>query len=286
MYQLYHNESLANYNSLRVGGLAKTLFIPENIEDLISFLKALSPKEKLFWMGLGSNLLVRESGFEGTVILTQGTLDNMKVLENNIVRIEAGAACGKLTRFCSRLGLTGTEFLAGVPGTMGGALAMNAGAHGGETWQFVEKVETVDRKGTIHIRPVSDFQVGYRHVIRPNEEWFIAAYLKLIPGDKDKSLEKIKALLAHRTNTQPINFPNCGSVFRNPPNDYAARLIEACGLKGFRIGGASISLKHANFIINDQNANASEIEEIINIIQETVKKHFSIDLIREVQILG
>jgi len=289
MFDLKYNQSLSDYNSWRVGGPAKCLFQPKNIEELKSFLNQLfksSPDEKIFWIGLGSNLLIRDSGFDGTVIITQGTFNQITVLDNNIVRIEAGVACGTAARFCARLGLTGIEFLAGVPGTIGGALAMNAGAHGGETWQYVSQCESIDRKGNIHLRPLSDYQPHYRHVIRPADEWFTAAYFKLIPGDKAESLEKIKTLLAHRAATQPINLPNCGSVFRNPPNDYAARLIEACHLKGFRIGGAAVSTKHANFIINDQNATALDIENLITHIQQVVKDKFNIALIREVQILG
>lgn len=289
MSNLKYNQLLSTYNSWRVGGPAKCLYQPENKEDLKNFLNQLyqsSPDEKLFWIGLGSNLLIRDSGFDGTVILTQGRLNQMSVLEDNIVRLEAGAACGTAARFCARLGLTGLEFLAGVPGTIGGALAMNAGAHGGETWQFVIQCETIDRQGHIRLRPLSDYEPHYRHVIRPPEEWFTAAYFKLISGDKTESLEKIKTLLAHRAATQPINLPNCGSVFRNPPNNYAARLIEACDLKGFRIGGASVSTKHANFIINDQNATALDIEKLIEHIQQIVKNKFNLELIREVQILG
>jgi len=289
MSHLIYNQSLADYNSWRVGGPAKCLYQPEDREDLQNFLSQLSqtsPDEKLFWIGLGSNLLIRDSGFDGTVILTQGRLNRMSVLEDNIVRLEAGAACGTAARFCARSGLTGLEFLAGVPGTIGGALAMNAGAHGGETWQFVIQCETIDRQGHIRLRPLSNYEPHYRHVIRPPEEWFTAAYFQLISGDRSESLEKIKTLLAHRAATQPINFPNCGSVFRNPPDDYAARLIEACHLKGFRIGGASVSTKHANFIINDQGAAALDIENLIKHIQQQVKDNFNIELIREVHILG
>jgi UDP-N-acetylmuramate dehydrogenase len=173
-----------------------------------------------------------------------------------------------------------------VPGTIGGALAMNAGAHGGETWQFVTQCETIDREGHTHLRPLSDYQPHYRNVIRPSDEWFTAAYFKLMPGDKTESLNKIKSLLAHRAATQPINLPNCGSVFRNPENHYAAKLIEACGLKNFRMGGACVSAKHANFIINDKNATALDIENLIIYIQQQIKDKFDIMLIREVQILG
>jgi UDP-N-acetylmuramate dehydrogenase len=280
------NEPLINYNSWRIGGPAKQLYQPADREDLIYFLRSLSPKEKILWIGLGSNLLIRDTGFDGTVIITQGSLNEIKQLDDNIVNIEAGVACGTVARFCARRGLTGIEFLAGVPGTMGGALAMNAGAHGGETWQFVTQCETIDRYGNTSIRPASDYDVGYRYVKHPKEEWFLAGQLTLIPGNAEQSLAKIKSLLEHRLATQPINLPNCGSVFRNPPNNFAAKLIESCGLKGKRIGGAAVSTKHANFIINDQNASAADIESLINLVAENVEQQHGIKLIREVHVVG
>jgi UDP-N-acetylmuramate dehydrogenase len=284
---LFHHEPLSKYTSWRVGGPAKNLFIPEDINNLSDFLKTLSSSEKIFWIGLGSNLLIRDGGFDGTVIVTQGVLNKIENLDNNLVRVGTGAACGTLARSCARLGLTGIEFLAGVPGTMGGALAMNAGAHGSETWNFVEQCEVINRFGEIKIRPKSDYKISYRHVICPDQqEWFISAYLKLIPGDKEKSLSKIKEFLAHRALTQPINLPNCGSVFRNPKDNYAAKLIESCDLKGFRIGDAEVSQKHANFIINNGQATAKDIELLINHIHSEVLKKYNIDLIREVHIIG
>jgi len=283
---LLRNESLKNYNTWRVGGPAKQLFIPQDLNDLKQFLKSLPSDEKIFWLGLGSNLLIRDEGFDGTIIIIQGVFNKIECIADSIVRIEAGLACGTAARHCARKGLTGIEFLAGVPGTMGGALSMNAGAHGGETWQFVEQCETIDRQGNIYIRPKSEYQISYRQVIKPIEEWFIAAFFKLIPGNKEESIAKINALLTHRKETQPINLPNCGSVFRNPPGNYAAKLIESCGLKGYRIGGATISIKHANFIVNDNNATATDIENIIKYIETTVKKTHGITLIREVHFLG
>lgn len=282
----YSNHLLSNYNSWRVGGPAQCLYLPADKEDLINFLLTLPPDEPLFWLGLGSNLLIRDAGITGTVIVTQGGLNQISQIDETTVKVEVGVACGTLARHCARLGLTGIEFLAGVPGTMGGALAMNAGAHGGETWQYVSACETINRKGEIRIRPATDYVVGYRSVKRPTEEWFLSAYLNLIPGSKDESLGRIKSLLAHRSATQPINLPNCGSVFRNPPNNFAAKLIESCGLKGKRIGGASVSTKHANFIINDQNATANDIEQLINLVAEEVKRQHDIQLIQEVHIVG
>ncbi|MDX2164453.1 MAG: UDP-N-acetylmuramate dehydrogenase [Gammaproteobacteria bacterium] len=285
---LVHHESLSKYTSWRIGGPAKNLFIPESLDDLTNFLKSLPVDEKIFWIGLGSNLLIRDGGFDGTVIITQGSfLNKIESLGDNVVKIYSGTACGTVARTCARMGLTGIEFLAGVPGTMGGALAMNAGAHGGETWNYVVQCETINRRGEIKLRPASDYQFSYRNVITPEEdEWFIAGYLKLIPGDKETSLKKIKDLLEHRANTQPINLPNCGSVFRNPPNNYAAKLIENCGLKGHKIGGAEVSPKHANFIINTGSATAQDIEQLITHIANTVKQKHNVDLIREVHIIG
>ena len=286
--QLLFNESLANYNSWRVGGNAKQLYLPADLDDLKNFLDSrLRGNDKLIWIGLGSNLLIRDHGLDAIVIITQGGLNKMELLaEPNTVRIEAGVACGQAARFCARAGLTGIEFLAGVPGTMGGALKMNAGAHGSETWEFVSAVETIDAQGQIRLRPASDYQTSYRYVETPDNEWFVAAHLTLIPGDKEKSLQRIKDLLAHRAATQPINLPNCGSVFRNPPGDYAAKLIEACGLKGKSVGGASVSVKHANFIINEHHASAADIEHLIELVAQEVASHHGIQLIREVHILG
>lgn len=289
-----YNESLAKYNTWRVGGTASGVFLPKNKLDVINFFKNLFPvlshqlqTQKIAWLGLGSNILIQDSGFDGIVIVTQGGLNQLQIDPHHPqrVRIEAGVACGTAARFCARAGLTGLEFLAGVPGTIGGALAMNAGAHGSETWQFVTHCETVDIKGCEHLRPASDYQSAYREVTKPADEWFLAAHFQLIPGNPNDSLNKIKQLLTHRANTQPINLPNCGSVFRNPAGHYAAKLIESCGLKNCRIGGARISEKHANFIVNDQSASATDIEKLILHIKKTVKHSYNIDLIREVHFL-
>lgn len=287
---LLHNERLSKYTSWRVGGPAKNLFLVDTLENLQIFLKKLShttPEKKIIWIGLGSNVLVRDKGFDGTVIITQGGLNKIENLNNNTIKIEAGVACGTAARHCARLGLTGIEFLAGVPGTVGGALAMNAGAHGGETWDFVESCEIINRLGEIKSYDKKNYKISYRQVIPPEkDEWFISGSFKLIPGEKEKSLLKIKELLAHRALTQPINLPNCGSVFRNPPNNYAAKLIESCDLKGYKIGDAEISPKHANFIINNGQATATDIELLINHVQKTVKDKTGIELIREVHLIG
>jgi UDP-N-acetylmuramate dehydrogenase len=285
--QLLINEPLAHYTTWRVGGKASKLYKPVNVQDLALFLKQLPRKEPLLWLGLGSNSLIRDKGFAGTVILTQGCLKELKLLGESLVRVEAGVSCASMARFCARSHLGGAEFWAGIPGTMGGALRMNAGCFGGETWQHVIEIETMTREGEIRIRKPEEFEIAYRHVAGLEDEWFVAATCRLLRGDKEKSLQLIKELLAHRANTQPINEYNCGSVFRNPPDNFAARLIESCGLKGKQIGGAMVSKKHANFIINQNgNALASDIESLIELVRDTVQQQTQIELMREVHIIG
>jgi len=282
------NEPLASYTTWRVGGFASVLYKPVDVSDLACFLKSLPASEPVLFLGLGSNSLIRDTGFAGTVILTQGCLKGIAQEDALTVRVEAGVSCATMARFCARLGLVGGEFWAGIPGTMGGALRMNAGCFGRETWQFVKEIETIDRKGTRHIRTPDDFSVAYRHVegLLP-DEWFVSALCELTQGEKETSLTIIKDLLAHRAKTQPTNEYNCGSVFRNPPADFAARLIESCGLKGRQIGGAMVSAKHANFIINqDGLASAADIESLIGLIKQTVADKTQIELIREVHIIG
>lgn len=283
---LTDNVLLSDYTSWRVGGPAEHLYLPENLADLCAFLKTLSADEPLTWLGLGSNTLVREGGVKGTVIITQACLNELTQLDEVTLRAEAGVACPAFARFSARHHLQGSEFLAGIPGTIGGALAMNAGCHGGETWDCVAAVETIDRSGNLHTRFPQEFQIAYRSVKGIADEWFVAGHFRLTAGNKEESLEKIRSLLAHRAATQPTNEPNCGSVFRNPPGDYAARLIESCGFKGKKIGGASVSTKHANFIVNDGTAKASDIEALIEFIAENVEKKCGVKLIREVHILG
>ncbi len=285
--KLLHNELLAHYTTWRVGGRANTLYKPAGIIDLSYFLKNLPEKEPLIWLGLGSNSLIRDSGFDGTVVLTQGCLKEIALLDCDAVRVEAGVSCASMARFCARANLTGGEFWAGIPGTMGGALRMNAGCFNGETWQFVKEVETITRTGTIRIRRPQEFAVTYRQVLGLEDEWFVAATFCLNRGEKEDSFNRIKALLAHRAETQPTNEYNCGSVFRNPPNNFAAKLIESCGLKGKQLGGAQVSTKHANFIINQQGqASATDIEQLINFVQATVQQYTQIALIPEVHIIG
>ena len=284
--KLMQHEPLSDYTSWRTGGPADYLFIPADLDDLSQFLKHVPKAMPVTWLGLGSNTLVRDRGIEGVVIITQGALAKMAQTAPDLIRAEAGVSAAQLARHSARLGTTGLEFMAGIPGTVGGALAMNAGWFGGETWRFVKAVETIDRNGEIKVRPAEDFQVGYRHVAKAVDEWFVAGHFRLQPGDKDQALNQIRDMLERRNLSQPTGTANCGSVFRNPPNQFAGRLIEECGLKGINLGGALVSTKHANFIINENGATSADIEKLIKQVRGIVEEKTGVELIPEVCIIG
>lgn len=284
--RLLKQEPLRKYTSWRVGGPAQQMYFPADRADLQTFLTTLPAMEPVFWIGLGSNLLIRDGGIHGTVIYTRGRLKEMALLEDDLVYVEAGVPCAHVARFCADAGLAGAEFLVGIPGTMGGALKMNAGAFGSETWEFVESVEMIDAAGGTTLRRPDDFHIAYRSVRTPAREWFVAARLRLLKGSRAASLEKMRELLARRAETQPTNQATCGSVFKNPPGGHAARLIEASGLKGFCIGGACVSEKHANFIINTGTATAADIEALIEHVRAEVAAREGIKLQSEVCIVG
>ncbi len=283
---MLHDEPLARHTSWRVGGIARRFYRPADGADLARFLQQLPADEPLLWLGMGSNLLVRDGGFNGTVVATRGCLAGVAVMEEDLLRAEAGATSAQVARFAARAGLCGVEFLAGIPGTLGGALAMNAGAFGGEIWPLVEQVETIDRAGQVRVRRPEDFDVGYRKATGVEGEWFLAAWLRLEQGDALEGQARIRQLLEKRAATQPIGLPSCGSVFRNPPGDHAARLIESAGLKGSAIGGACVSEKHANFIINTGTATAADIEQLIEKVQQQVAARHGVELRTEVCIVG
>lgn len=284
--KLLLNEPMERYTSWRVGGKADQLYIPADLEDLQTFLRGLSASEPVHFIGLGSNLLVRDGGVRGTVILMHNVLTDLR-MDGDLVYAAAGVTCAKLAKFCAKEAKQGAEFFAGIPGTLGGALAMNAGCYGAETWNVVARVTTVNKRGELNTRDAAEFIASYRHVDMPEtEEWFVAAWLRLPAGDAHESAQKIKALLAQRLSSQPLNLPSAGSTFRNPAGDYAARLIEASGLKGYIIGGAQVSEKHANFIVNIGGANALDIELLIKHMRDTVLEKHNVALQQEVKVIG
>lgn len=284
-------ESMRRHTSWRVGGPVDRCYTPADLDDLSVFLSGLPDHEPLAFVGLGSNLLVRDGGLRGTVIFTHPALNTLELIDvddHQEIFSQTGVASPKVSRFAATHGFEGGEFLTGIPGTIGGALAMNAGCYGTETWDVVTQVVTIDRAGDIHKRGPKDFTIGYRSVVPlfDNEEFFAGARLRFTPGDGDRSRRRIKALLQRRISTQPLEIPNAGSVFRNPPGDHAARLIEACGLKGFRQGGAMVSPKHANFIVNEGEASARDIETLIERVWTAVRDKHGVELQREVRIVG
>jgi UDP-N-acetylmuramate dehydrogenase len=282
------NEPMSRHVSWRAGGPADRFYVPADMEDLGEFLRQLPPKEPLLFIGLGSNLLVRDGGWRGTVVLTHAANRRPK-LDGTLIFADAGVASPKVARFAANYNLEGAEFLAGIPGTVGGALAMNAGCYGGETWDIVDRVRVVDRSGQLRELGKDAYEIGYRtcNPVPPREEWFAGAWFRLKAGEGETSRGIMKELLARRLATQPLSLPNAGSVFRNPPRDHAARIIEACGMKNFSRGAATVSEKHANFIVNPNGgASASDIEWLIQHIQRIVYQMKGVVLQTEVRIVG
>lgn len=284
--RIRRDEPMSRHTSWHVGGPAEIYFTPQDRAQLAAFLQSLPDAVPVCWVGLGSNLLVRDGGIAGVVVSAHGTLDRLERASPDTVYGEAGVPCARIARQCSKWGLGPAEFFAGIPGTLGGALAMNAGAFGGETWRHVVEVETIDRRGREHRRPASAYRASYRQVEPPvAQEWFLAAWLRFETRPPEHRSE-VADLLERRKATQPIGEWSCGSVFTNPPGDHAARLIEATGLKGLAVGGASVSLKHANFIINDGTATAADVESLIGRVQEEVQRAHGVRLHPEVRVLG
>ena len=312
---LHCDVDMRRHTTWRAGGCVERMYQPADLADLVVFLRTLPAKEPLVAVGLGSNLLVRDGGLRGTALLLHGALGELRIERGGLIHAQAGVPGAKLARFAALHNLSGAEFFAGIPGTVGGMLAMNAGCYSSEIWGVVERVQVLSRTGELRERTAADYEIGYRHVALRNQgtssprplagegsgervssessipnsepsEFFVSAWFKFAAGDGEIAREKIKALLRKRIASQPLNLPNAGSVFRNPPGDYAARLIESCGLKGRQAGGARVSEKHANFIVNVSHATAADIESLINEVQETVEERTGIRLRPEVKIIG
>ena len=309
--EMLHDEPMSGHVSWRAGGVARRLYRPADLADLQQFLRQTPAGEALLAVGLGSNLLVRDGGYRGTVVQMVGALTELR-MDGELIYAQAGVPGAKLARFAASNNLCGAEFFVGIPGTLGGMLAMNAGCYGGETWQKVVRVQVLTRSGELLERTPQEYEIGYRHVRRieergsriegdgvqsafaqssilnpqSSEEFFVGAWLKFEQGDVEAARQEIKALMEKRSASQPLQQPNAGSVFRNPPGAHAAKLIEGCGLKGKRIGGAQVSEKHANFIVNAGGATAADIENLINEVQATVLQQTGVELHPEVRIVG
>ena len=285
--ELLHDEPMSRHVSWRAGGVAQHVYQPADLADMQTFLQQIPADEPLMAVGLGSNLLVRDGGYRGTVLLMVGALTELR-MEDGMIYVQAGVPGAKLARFAASNNLCGAEFFVGIPGTLGGMLTMNAGCYGGETWGVVQRVQVLTRSGELIERTPQEYQIAYREVAlkQHSDEFFVGAWLKLEQGDVEVAKQEIKALMEKRSASQPLQMPNAGSVFRNPTGNHAAKLIEGCGLKGKRIGGAQVSEKHANFIVNAGGATAADIEELICEVQATVQKQTGINLHPEVRIVG
>jgi len=283
--RVQNDEPMSKHTSWHVGGPADLFFTPRDGMDLAGFVRHLAQRVPLLWIGLGSNLLVRDGGVRGAVIATHGALSALERVSATRIHVQSGVPCARLAKQCVKWGLGPAEFFAGIPGTLGGALAMNAGAWEGETWRHVIDVEVLDRSGVRRTRQPADYEISYRRVRGPADEWFLSANLEFErkPGTNEAA---IRELLERRKQTQPIGEWSCGSVFTNPPGDHAGRLIESAGLKGYRIGDASVSEKHANFIINHGSARAADLEALIEHVQRTVAATHGVELNAEVRIVG
>ena len=284
---LQQQVDLKRFNTWKIGGPAEKFYWPHDLPDLQYFLSTLPADEPLTWIGLGSNTLIRDQGIKGTVILTQGALRELSLVSDNCVRAEAGVASAQVARFAAKHGLTGCEFLAGIPGSVGGNLVMNAGACGGETWDTVKAVETINHRGEVTVRSKSEFEISYRSMKGLAErEWFAAAIFELTPCDATIAQANIKAIVDHRAATQPASEPCCGCVFKNPEGNYASKMIDELGLKGTQMGGLRISDKHANFMINTGGATAKDVEDMIQLVREKVRSAYGVELNTEVKMVG
>ncbi len=282
---LRKNISLKEYNTWKVGGKAEYFFEPHDLEDLKIFLN-LTLDEKVTFLGNGSNVLIRDSGIKGYVVCLKKSLNNFHIDGKNKFIFEAGLSCMKIAQISAKENFTGLEFLCGVPGTLGGALKMNAGCYGGNIWDNVFEVILINKKGDLVKRTKDDFKIGYRNVELDKNNFFVSASFKLKKNKMSNSQNIIKDFLKDRRSNQPTGLPSCGSVFKNPKNLYAAKILDSLGLKGYRIGGAYVSEKHANFIITEKSAKSEDIEKLISFIQKKVYEDKKISLETEVKFIG
>ncbi|MDK2799723.1 MAG: UDP-N-acetylmuramate dehydrogenase [Clostridiales bacterium] len=281
------DEPMKNHTSFKIGGCADIVVLPENSEQLAKLIK-LSNQQKVKYliMGNGSNLLVTDKGIRGMVIKTYNCLNKIKV-DGNYIESESGVLLSKLANMALQNGLTGLEFASGIPGTVGGAVVMNAGAYGGEMKDVVIETKYIDEKGNINIITGEQHGFGYRtSIFQRTNKIIVNSKFKLKYGDKNKIKEEMDDLNKRRRDKQPLEMPSAGSIFRRPEGYYAGKLIQDSGLAGYSIGGAQVSPKHCGFIVNTGNATAQDVLQLIKHIQETVKSKFGVELQTEVKVVG
>lgn len=286
--EVYPNEPMSKRTTFRIGGNAECLCEVKDIRSLRNVILLCKEYEvPYFIIGLGSNLLVSDEGVKGLVIKLGGEFNSITLLEDNSIRCGAGMTLAGLCVFARKMSLGGLEFAWGIPGSVGGAVYMNAGAYGGEIKDVAVSSSYMDRDGKVHIYKQDELQFGYRSSIYTNTDNIITdATFRLTPKPQDEINERMQELMDKRRSKQPVNHPSAGSVFKRPKGYYAAALIEECGLKGYTIGGATVSPKHSGFIVNDNNATAQDVKDLIAYIQKVVREQKGVELCCEVKFVG
>lgn len=281
------NEPMSKYTTWKIGGPADALIVPENSRQLAGLITRLH-EEQIPWMivGKGSNMLVSDKGIRGAVIKLGGELEQISFSDNE-VEAGGGASFVRVSTMAGKEGLTGLEFAGGIPGSVGGAVYMNAGAHGSDVSRIFKSAEIVLENGELATYAAEDMEFAYRHSILHERRGIVTkAYFSLTKGDRLEIGAAMAAYKDRRRKTQPLKQPCAGSVFRNPPGDHAARLIEAAGLKGHQVGGAEISTLHANFIVNTGQATAEDVLTLMEQIKDIIASKFEIALVPEVFYVG
>ena len=284
--ELRFEEPMAKHTSFRIGGNAEVMAFPRNGEELSKILKQSALMDlKPAILGAGTNVLAPDEGIRGLVICLKDAMNGIEQLDDVRIRVMAGVTMTRAAVFAANLGLSGMEFAHGIPGTVGGGVYMNAGAYGGEICQICESVDVMDMAGNLTTRTCAEMEFSYRHSILEEEEGIvISAVFRLIPGDPEAIRGKMKELQNKRSASQPLDLPSAGSAFKRPVGGYAAALIDQAGLKGYQVGGAAISTKHAGFAVNLGGATAADVKELLRQVSDKVFENSGIRIEPEVRI--
>ena len=279
-------ERMSSHTSFRIGGPVEAMAFPKNHEELALLLKAADIlRVRPAILGAGTNVLAPDEGMRGLVICLKDSLDGMEQLDETHIRVAAGVTMTRAAVFAAGLGLSGLEFAHGIPGTIGGGVYMNAGAYGGEICQVCESVEVMDRKGKITVVRGEDMAFSYRHsILEETDSIVLSATFALTPKPQEEIRAVMADLMSRRKTSQPLDLPSAGSAFKRPVGGYAAALIDQAGLKGFRVGGAGVSTKHAGFVVNNGGATAADVKEVLHQVSDKVYENFGIRLEPEVRI--
>ena len=279
------SEPMKNHTTFRVGGPAKCFFMPANVDELVMVLEyCKSNNERYMILGNGSNVLFVDEGFDGMVIQIYSNMNTIS-LEDKLIYAQAGALLSKIAAMARDNSLSGMEFAAGIPGTLGGAVVMNAGAYGGEMKDIVEYVDVLENNGEVKRYSNEEMQFGYRHSVIDGDKIVLGAALRLVPGNKDIINEKMNELKEARVSKQPLEYPSAGSTFKRPEGFFAGKLIQDSGLKGYKVGGAMVSEKHSGFVINYDNATAKDILTLMDDVRNVVYEKYKVMLEPEVKII-